>query len=138
MGTGVGLPGIPLAILAPGVSFTLIDRSQRRCDLAARAVRILGLDNVTVECVDINDVDDEFDLIVMRASLTIHRAWEHFARLLSLDGQGVFGLTASGRPPGEAELQSLGEEAARHGLKFEVVEFEGLDSPSVLLRIAST
>jgi 16S rRNA (guanine527-N7)-methyltransferase len=48
VGTGVGLPGIPLAIALPRVSFTLLDRSERRCDLASRALRVLELTNVEV------------------------------------------------------------------------------------------
>ena len=48
IGSGVGLPGIPLAIALPHVEFTLLDRSRRRCELARRAVRILDLPNVSV------------------------------------------------------------------------------------------
>ena len=48
VGSGVGLPGIPLAIALPRLAFTLLDRSERRCDLADRAIRVLRLDNVEV------------------------------------------------------------------------------------------
>lgn len=48
VGSGVGLPGIPLAIVLQATDFTLLDRSERRCDLASRAIRILGLRNVEV------------------------------------------------------------------------------------------
>ncbi|MDH3517696.1 MAG: class I SAM-dependent methyltransferase, partial [Acidimicrobiia bacterium] len=49
VGSGVGLPGIPLAVMLPETSVTLLDRSARRVRLARRAVRVLGLDNVVVE-----------------------------------------------------------------------------------------
>lgn len=48
IGSGVGLPGIPLAVAMPDVEFTLLDRSERRCWLARRAVRVLVLENVEV------------------------------------------------------------------------------------------
>jgi 16S rRNA (guanine527-N7)-methyltransferase len=48
IGSGVGLPGIPLAIAWPMCAVTLLDRSGRRTALARRAVRVLGLDNVEV------------------------------------------------------------------------------------------
>lgn len=48
LGSGVGLPGIPLAILWPASRVTLIDKGGRRTDLARRAVRILALSNVEV------------------------------------------------------------------------------------------
>ena len=48
LGSGVGLPGIPLAILLPESRVELVDRSGRRTDLIKRAVRVLGLPNVDV------------------------------------------------------------------------------------------
>ncbi len=46
LGSGVGLPGLPLAILWPSARVFLVDSSRRRLDLARRAIRILALDNV--------------------------------------------------------------------------------------------
>lgn len=69
LGSGVGLPGIPLAILLPGTRFVLIDRSAKRVDLINRAVRVLRLDNVESEIADITNLDGDVDVIVSRASL---------------------------------------------------------------------
>ena len=69
-GTGVGLPGIPLAILFPGRDLTLIDRSGRRVRLAKRAIRILDLDNVSVVQSDVTSISGNTDVIVARASLS--------------------------------------------------------------------
>lgn len=65
VGSGVGLPGIPLAILLPDTEVTLLDRSGRRTRLARRAVRVLGLANVRVEQADISARDCE--VLTMRA-----------------------------------------------------------------------
>ncbi len=49
VGTGVGLPGIFLAFALPNSEWTLVDASERRCEIANRAVVAVGLqDRVSV------------------------------------------------------------------------------------------
>ena len=48
IGSGAGLPGIPLAIARPDVSFTLIEPLLKRSTYLAEVKDELGLDNVTV------------------------------------------------------------------------------------------
>lgn len=91
LGSGVGLPGIPLAILKPNIQFRLIDRSQRRVDLAKRAVRVLRLSNVEVVKSEIATLDDQVDFVVSRATLPPNRAFRLVERLLSPIGVGVLG-----------------------------------------------
>lgn len=67
VGSGVGLPGIPLAIALPDVTFTLLDRSERRCDLASRALRVLRLTNVDVVLGDAAGLTFSHDAAVSRA-----------------------------------------------------------------------
>ncbi|MCI0543931.1 MAG: class I SAM-dependent methyltransferase [Actinobacteria bacterium] len=69
VGTGVGLPGIPLAVIRPQTRFHLIDRSRRRADLVRRVVRILEIDNVVVIEDDIRRIRGTTDVMVTRASL---------------------------------------------------------------------
>jgi 16S rRNA (guanine527-N7)-methyltransferase len=69
VGTGVGLPGVPLAVLLPETEFLLIDRSSRRTTLARRAVRILELGNVTVVNRDVRQMTGSTDAVVSRASM---------------------------------------------------------------------
>jgi 16S rRNA (guanine527-N7)-methyltransferase len=69
LGSGAGLPGIPLAIGIPETEFVLIDRSGRRADLLRRAVRILDLQNCQVIHGEIDDVPGLADAVVSRASL---------------------------------------------------------------------
>jgi len=69
VGSGVGLPGIPLSIALPDVQFLLIDRSGRRSDLLRRAIRILALENCQVIEGEIDEMVGEADVIVSRASL---------------------------------------------------------------------
>ena len=48
VGSGAGLPGIPLAILQPERQFTLLDTNGKKTRFMQQAVLELGLPNVTV------------------------------------------------------------------------------------------
>ena len=48
LGSGAGLPGLPLAMAFPEASFTLVDAQRRRLDWASATARELGLRNVRV------------------------------------------------------------------------------------------
>jgi 16S rRNA (guanine527-N7)-methyltransferase len=71
VGSGAGLPGIPLAVCLPDTAFTLIDRMGRRAGFLRDAVAVLGLPNVTVEEAEMEKfapaAENCFDLIVFRA-----------------------------------------------------------------------
>jgi len=45
MGSGVGVPGVLLAMLHPTTTWRLLDANERRCEFADRAVRAVGLDD---------------------------------------------------------------------------------------------
>ena len=47
VGTGPGLPGLPLAIINPSKQFVLLDSLGKRINFIRNAVRELGLTNVT-------------------------------------------------------------------------------------------
>ena len=91
LGSGVGLPGIPLAIAYPEVDFELIDRSGRRLDLMRRACRILDLPNVSVVSCDIERVEGTTPGIVSRASLSPQRMAQVANRQLEVGGVAVMG-----------------------------------------------
>jgi len=86
LGSGVGLPGFPLAITNPGREFVLVDRSGRRVDLMKRALRILDLDNCTVVHDDISNLEPFLDTVVSRASLPPERLGQEMRRLLRPGG----------------------------------------------------
>lgn len=48
IGSGGGLPGIPLALALPHIHFTLVERMSKRCAFLENSVAILNLKNVTV------------------------------------------------------------------------------------------
>ena len=67
VGTGGGFPGIPLAILFPNVSFTLVDAIGKKIKVVNEVVNGLQLKNVKTYHSRVEDLDGKFDFIVSRA-----------------------------------------------------------------------
>ena len=67
IGTGGGLPGIPLAIFFPQTIFHLVDRKQKKIDVLKNIIIELDLKNVIVERIDAKDISNEYDFILNRA-----------------------------------------------------------------------
>jgi 16S rRNA (guanine527-N7)-methyltransferase len=73
VGTGAGLPGIPLAVLCPEREFVLLDSNGKKTRFVQQAVAELGLRNVTVVHSRAEDfrADPGFDVVVSRAFAAI-------------------------------------------------------------------
>jgi 16S rRNA (guanine527-N7)-methyltransferase len=68
VGSGAGLPGLPLAICLPHAEFTLIERMGRRAGFLRNCIAVLGIGNVQVEEKEMEKAAAEgFDLVVFRA-----------------------------------------------------------------------
>jgi len=68
IGSGGGLPGIPLAVVFPQFRFTLVERMDRRCAFLENCAAMLGLKNVTVQKSEAEKIPHEsFDIAVFRA-----------------------------------------------------------------------
>ena len=81
VGTGPGLPGLPLAIINPSKKFVLLDSLGKRISFIRNAVRELGLTNVTpvLSRVEEYQPEDKFDGVLSRAfaSLKDMTEWCH-------------------------------------------------------------
>lgn len=67
VGTGGGVPGVPLAIALPGVRVTLIDSTKKKLDAVMGIVRELGLTNVEAVHTRIEAHERKYDVMVARA-----------------------------------------------------------------------
>jgi 16S rRNA (guanine(527)-N(7))-methyltransferase RsmG len=103
VGSGVGLPGIPIAIARPQIDVTVLDRSERKTHLAARAARILTLDNISIVNTDVAQAHDVYDIVVFRASLPIESAVQAYQRLASPGGVGIFAWSRLDEPKSPPE-----------------------------------
>ena len=71
LGTGGGLPGIPLAIYYPEVTFHLVDRIGKKLKVAQDIAERIGLTNVTLQHGDVKEVKGRFDFVVSRAVMDL-------------------------------------------------------------------
>lgn len=67
LGCGGGFPGIPLAILFPEVSFTMIDSIGKKIKVVQEIANAIGLKNVQAHHMRAEKVNDSFDFVITRA-----------------------------------------------------------------------
>ena len=69
LGSGAGLPGIPLAICLPDADFCLVERKGRRAGFLRNTLAVLGLPNLRLEETEMEKIEagQGFDLLVFRA-----------------------------------------------------------------------
>ncbi len=97
VGSGAGVPGIPIAVAMPEASVTLVERSTRKASFLDTVRLLLELPNVTV-VTDADETDgDAFDLAVCRAFLPFERAAPILSRLIA--PEGAIGFYAAPPPP---------------------------------------
>jgi 16S rRNA (guanine527-N7)-methyltransferase len=144
LGTGAGLPGIPLALVAPERAVTLVDSNGKKTRFLRAAVRELGLANVRVVEGRVEAATGRFDCVTARA----------FASLADMLGWGGHLLAPGGRwlalkgrfpqdelaslPPGFAvqavePLAVPGLDAERHVV---IITGSGADAPVRPERVA--
>lgn len=69
VGSGAGLPGIPLALALPELQVTVLDSSHKKTSFLRQAKAVLGIANLTVVCGRVEQYQPpaKFDVIVSRA-----------------------------------------------------------------------
>ena len=89
LGTGPGLPGIPLAIARPGLRVTLVESNGKKARFLREAVRTLKLANAEVAESRIEALDrpDAFDQITARALATLPQIVALGGHLLKREGR---------------------------------------------------
>ncbi len=120
LGSGAGLPGIPLAIARPDIHVTLIESNGKKARFQREAARSLQLNNVSVVQARVQDAAGSFDTITARAfaSLADMLAWG--GHLLADDGRWL-ALKGLADP---AEIAAIPDD-------FKVMAVHPLDVPGV-------
>ena len=77
LGTGAGLPGIPLAIARSDLSFTLVDRNNRKIRFLTEVIGELKLANVFTCCENVRagDKHEKFSTVTARAVAPAIEVW---------------------------------------------------------------
>lgn len=74
VGSGAGLPGIPMAIAQPNAHFTLVEPMERRSSWLSDAIQDLGIKNVAVVRARAEEVtDSDFDFATARAVASLDK-----------------------------------------------------------------
>jgi 16S rRNA (guanine527-N7)-methyltransferase len=87
LGTGGGLPGIPLAILYPETSFLLVDSTGKKIAACKSMIKELGLENVIALHTRVEELRGMiFDTVLSRQVAPLEELCAYSARLLKRDG----------------------------------------------------
>ena len=103
LGSGAGLPGIPLAIAAPEREILLVDSNGKKARFLREAVRKLGLAHTRVAENRVENVEGTFECITARAFASLGEMLAWGGHLLAPDGRW---LALKGRYP-QDELAAL-------------------------------
>ena len=119
IGSGAGLPGIPLAIARPDLDVTLVEPLLRRSTFLTQAVDELGLEGrVDVVRSRSEDLKDQFDIVTCRAVASLDKLLKWTSRLFTPGGT----LIALKGESAEDEIRAAGSQLARMGLSATVLE----------------
>jgi len=106
LGTGAGLPGIPLAIARPGVAVTLLDRMTRRIRFLEAMRSQLALVNVDIVEEQVERAKGSYDVVTFRAFRPFER--KLFKRVFAVCAPGGYVVAYKGKADrARAELSEI-------------------------------
>ncbi|MDZ7878038.1 MAG: 16S rRNA (guanine(527)-N(7))-methyltransferase RsmG [Saprospiraceae bacterium] len=112
LGTGGGFPGIPLAIMYPSVSFTLVDSTAKKIRVVTEVATALGLKNVDARHIRVEELKTErFDFVVTRAVAQLDQLYRWSQRLIAKKHQHALpnGILALKGGNIREEIQAMGK-----------------------------
>ncbi|MGA9421204.1 MAG: 16S rRNA (guanine(527)-N(7))-methyltransferase RsmG [Rhodanobacteraceae bacterium] len=86
LGSGAGLPGIPLAIANPARRVTLVDSNGKKARFLREVMRVLDLRNANVAECRVESLGGEFDCVTARAFASLADMLDRGGHLLAPDG----------------------------------------------------
>lgn len=132
VGTGAGFPGLPLALVNPGLRFTLIDSAGKKIRFVSHAAHAMGLKNVEAVNARAEQLRPPapFTFIVARALAALPQL---VSQVQGLTGPGSRVLAMKGRRPDE-ELAGLPPSWEVEGLHVLTVPGLAAERTLVILR----
>lgn len=90
LGTGGGLPGIPLAIMFPNANFKMIDGTGKKIKVATEIANAIGLENVLLQHKRGEEERGKFDFIVSRAVMPLSDMMKIVRKNIAKDNHNAF------------------------------------------------
>lgn len=89
VGSGAGLPGIPLALCLPDLQVTVMDSSHKKASFMRQVKAELNIPNLEVVCGRVEDYQPEqlFDIVISRAFSDLNQFVMLTKHLCKVDGQ---------------------------------------------------
>ncbi len=107
IGSGAGFPGIPMKIMRPGMTLTLVEPSRKKAAFLRHMIRILGLAGIAVKDTRMESLGEEslgyYDVLVSRAAFSIEEFAASACRYVNKRG---FLLMSKG-PAVHGELEKI-------------------------------
>jgi len=125
IGSGGGFPGIPLKILIPSLSVTLIDATRKKVSFLKHVIRTLELQNINARHIRGEDLADEsndggtFDVIISRAFGSLNDFLIESLPLLS--GNGIL-LAMKGKEIDE-EVKTINSTFSKYRLSLTLEKY---------------
>lgn len=131
VGTGAGLPGIPLAILMPSVQFTLLDSNSKKTRFVRQAVLELQLNNVEVMHGRVESLghEGEYDAVLSRAFASLKEIMNLTEHLMQPEGVLI---AMKGQKP-DSELEKIDR-----AYSISPIVVPGVDAERCVVRINKT
>ncbi len=110
IGSGGGFPGIPLKVVLPELTVTLVDSSRKKVNFMKQVIRLLNMDDIDAVHGRIEDLaadsffEGAFDVAISRAFSDLNRFVDLATPLLKKDGK----IIAMKSKNTDTELESFG------------------------------
>ena len=118
LGSGAGLPGIPVAIARPGLAITLTEPRQARAAFLELVIERLGLSDVRVFAGPAEDVGVAADVCLARGLGDVSRTWKTAQVSLLPTGDLIYWAGRTFRPddvPEGLRIRAIGNAALESG-----------------------
>jgi 16S rRNA (guanine527-N7)-methyltransferase len=133
IGSGAGLPGIPMAIVLPDTLFTLIEPMERRSDWLISVIDELGLKNVDVIRARAEEVGEVFDIATARAVSALPKLLRMCIPLVRHGGE-ILALKGSKAAEEIEEAKRIQKKLGVESFKIEFAGARLLSEPTLVVR----
>ena len=134
VGSGAGLPGIPMAIAAPETNFVLIEPMDRRASWLQEVAQELGLSNVEVVRARAEEIEGgQFDVVTARAVAALDKLLRLCVPLLKPGGR-VIALKGSKAPEEIEAARKLQKKLKIEGFEIVICGEKFLAEPTSVVK----